>query len=435
MLGNVWIRRALAAALFAAPVAFFGLPFVGQGSQHGYLPGPTSSGHHQIEERCAECHTRFEGAAEKACLRCHGESLRARNDSHAASKFDDPGKAAQLAVVDARSCLPCHREHRPEARARGSLTTTTTFCVGCHDRIGEERPSHEGLAADGCATAGCHNYHDNRALYRDFLAKHLDEPALLPDPKVPVPPSGLERPVELPPVDAPEAVTIEPTFNKAVADWQVSAHARAKVTCGNCHQAAPETQWRDQVADTVCAGCHQGERTGFLAGKHGMRTAAQLTAMTPGQAHLPMRAAAEKRELGCTSCHGAHLFERRRAAVEACEGCHDDAHTRAYRGSAHELAWQRELAGEAPAGSGVSCATCHLPRRVAGDDVVVEHDQNANLRPADRMLRPVCLSCHGAGFGLSALSDHGLMQTNFTGRPNPAVRTGMDLIKETRNAK
>jgi hypothetical protein len=435
-MSHPWLRRLLALALFLAPIAVIGLPF-GKGNQTPYVPGPTSSGHHQIEESCAECHTRFAGAGEDACLRCHGESLKARNDSHAAAKFDDPGKAAQLAIIDASSCLPCHREHRPEARLRGSVTVATTFCADCHAEIAVERPSHQGFAADGCAAAGCHNYHDNQALYRDFLAKHRDEPALLPQPRVPVPRAPSDnKPIALPPVDAPEAVAAEPTFTRAVADWSVSAHARARVTCGGCHEQGPEAKWRDRVPEAVCAGCHDGERSAFLAGKHGMRVAAKLAAMTPGMARARMQPAAASRTLGCTSCHAAHLFDRRQAAVEACVGCHDDDHTRAYRGSPHERAWERELRGEAPAGSGVSCATCHLPRSTHGDAVIADHNQNGNLRPSDRMVRSVCMSCHGVGFSLQALADPALVKSNFRGRPDGTIRTGMDLIKEgARNAK
>ena len=428
---NPWLRRLLAFALFAAPVALVGIPFGGR-SQTIYLPGPTSSGHHQIETQCAACHTRFTGATDQACLRCHGEALREVEDSHAASKFDDPGKAAQLAIVDARSCLPCHREHRPEARERGSVTMAAALCVRCHAEVTTERTSHRSFTADSCAQAGCHNYHDNRALYRDFLARHRDEPPLLGFPHVPQKrPSG--EPAAAVPVDAPEAVSAEPTYAQAVEDWSASAHARGKVTCTACHQpksGTTEPRWSAAVPDAVCAGCHESQRTGWLAGKHGMRVDAGLTAMSPARARLPMKRDAPAGEMGCTSCHGAHRFDRQFAAVEACLRCHDDVHSRTYRGGTHELAWQRELRGEAPPGSGVSCATCHLPRRQSGEELTVEHNQNANLRPDDRMLRGVCMSCHGAGFALNALADAALVRANFPGPPAPSVRTGMDLIKE-----
>jgi predicted CXXCH cytochrome family protein len=428
---RLWLRRLFAAALFAAPIVLLGIPFGGR-SQSAFLPGPTSNGHHQIEEKCAACHARWNGATDEGCLRCHGQALRDAEDSHAPAKFDDPGKAAQLAVVDARSCVPCHREHRPEARERGSLTMAAALCARCHAEIGSERPSHRDFGPESCAQAGCHNYHDNRALYRDFLDKHREEPALIADPRVP---TGNEpHPTKtLPPVDAPEALGADPAYAQAVTDWSASAHAWSQVGCRACHEqraAGAEPQWRNAVADATCAGCHERERTGWLAGKHGMRVASGLTAMQPSRARSAMKHDAPDGPMGCVSCHGAHRFDRRFAAADACLRCHDDVHSRSYRGSAHELAWIRELSGAAPPGSGVSCATCHLPRSRHGDEVTADHDQNGNLRPADRMLRGVCLSCHGAGLALGALADPALVRANFPGPPTSGVRTGMDLVRE-----
>jgi mono/diheme cytochrome c family protein len=89
--------------------------------------------------------------------------------------------------------------------------------------------------------------------------------------------------------------------------------------------------------------------------------------------------------------------------------------------SPHHAAWLREIGEAAPPGSGVSCATCHLPRaelRVGGKTtVVVQHNQNENLRPNEKMLRSVCLNCHGLKFSLEALADAALVAANFTGRP------------------
>jgi hypothetical protein len=57
-------------------------------------------------------------------------------------------------------------------------------------------------------------------------------------------------------------------------------------------------------------------------------------------------------------------------------------------------------------------------RRLHGADVVaVQHNQNLNLRPADKMLRGVCMDCHGLGFALDALADPELVRRNFAGHP------------------
>jgi len=143
--------------------------------------------------------------------------------------------------------------------------------------------------------------------------------------------------------------------------------------------------------------------------------------MTPGQARRPMQPDARDRALGCTSCHGAHAFDTRAAAAESCLGCHADEHSRAFEGSPHERLWQAELAGTGAPGSGVSCATCHLPRKThrqgETSGVRVEHNQNWNLRPNEKMARSVCMNCHGLPFVLDALADPALIARNFTGQP------------------
>jgi hypothetical protein len=108
-------------------------------------------------------------------------------------------------------------------------------------------------------------------------------------------------------------------------------------------------------------------------------------------------------------------------------GCHADDHTRAYLGSPHYRLWAAEHEGTGEPNSGVSCATCHLPRKTGAADTgplgLVEHNQNANLRPNEKMVRTVCLSCHGLAFSLDALADRRLVASNFTGRPTHHVES------------
>ena len=165
------------------------------------------------------------------------------------------------------------------------------------------------------------------------------------------------------------------------------------------------------------------------------------------RARQPMHAEARNKDLGCTSCHSAHRFDTKKAAVESCVGCHRDDHTAAYERSPHAALWKKELAGELPAGSGVSCASCHLPRdeyRVPGLDakrVLVQHNQSDNLRPSEKMLRPVCLNCRGLGFATDALADAKLVRNNFLGQPGVHIKS-LDMVakrvkevEETRRQK
>lgn len=398
-----------------------------------FSPGQMTAGHYQIELACNACHTPFQGVKQDACLECHGAALERSRDSHPRSKFEDPRNADLLAKLDARACVSCHQEHRPDKTRAMGVTLAEDFCVHCHADIGTERRSHTGLPFNGCAASGCHNYHDNTALYEDFLTKHLEtdagslprlRPALTPLRTGP----DTGPPLALRDADAPAAQRGDAAILKA---WAESAHAGGGVNCRDCHQAADKT-WATHPNIEQCGECHETAVAGFSAGKHGMRAQQDLPAMRPGLARLPMHTDSLGHELGCTSCHGAHDFDTRRASVEACTSCHADKHTQAYGGSAHFALWEREQRGELPAGSGVSCATCHLPREplpAARDALRVQHNQNRYLRPNEKLLRPVCLQCHDLAFALDALADRTLIERNFAGQPSTRVQS-LDMVRQ-----
>ncbi len=399
-----------------------------------YLIGEMSHAHHQIELACSSCHTEpFGGGAilQSACMNCHAEDLKASDDSHPKSKFTDPRNADRVAKLDARHCVTCHTEHRPEITHAMGVTLPNDFCIECHADIAEDRASHAGLDFASCATGGCHNFHDNLALYEDFLIKHQGEPDLHPVALTPTTADTalrralIEHPVA--PLDfhaADMPITIQVDQHTA-SDWEQTAHAQAGVNCGDCHSVdlndGAGAIWRAKPDQRSCQQCHSDEVEGFLGGMHGMRIAAGLSPLQPRDAQLPMHADKADATLSCTSCHSAHRFERQHAASEACLSCHNDEHSRNYNNSPHAELWRREQSGQLPAGSGVSCATCHLPRTLHvlnGIEVTLaEHNQNANLRPNEKMLRSVCMDCHGLAFSIDALADQALVKNNFTGKP------------------
>jgi hypothetical protein len=408
-----------------------------------FMPGPLTAGHHQYEQRCDICHgAAFGGGSEiqERCVTCHAQALYDARDSHGRRKFADPRNADRIARIDVTRCVGCHGEHRPQMTRESGVTVPRDFCSACHQDIATERASHKGMEFSTCAAAGCHKFHDNRSLYEAFLLKHADEADIAAEPRVP--PRNFARvsrelegqplPTPLAPAqnDAPATIRANGTL---LANWSASSHARAGVNCMDCHKAPQGDGWIARPAYTSCARCHAHENGGFLAGKHGMRLAARLPAMTPAQARLPMKSAARSHELGCASCHDAHGVNTQVAAVRACLRCHDDEHTKRYRDSIHYDLWKKELAGILPPGSGVSCATCHLPRevqRAQGRDLIrVQHNQSANLRPNEKMLRDVCLRCHGLRFALDALADPALVRANFDGQPNIHVES-IDMARQ-----
>jgi len=416
-----------------------------------FMPGALSPGHHQLQPACASCHTDPLGGREvlqDACIKCHGDERRKPFDSHPKTKFQDPRNADRLDNIDALHCTTCHTEHQPGITAGNGLTQPRDLCFHCHRDVAEDRPSHAGMAFTSCASGGCHNFHDNRALYTKFLINHLDEPDLLDVPVVPAREfAGMldqiidyplarypQRPLGLEDADATFRVVLAHDSNPH-EDWAATAHARSGVNCSACHRATAQdgsvVRWINLPDADVCGTCHGLEVERFGKGKHGMKQAAGLPPLQVSEARLPMQEDAAHERLTCNSCHAAHRYDVHYAASEACLRCHADEHTLAYKGSPHQLLWERELRGELPAGSGVSCATCHLPRvdMKASEwltRITVDHNQGANLAPNSKMIRTTCLHCHGLAFSIDALADRSLVASNFTGRPSVHVRT-MDL--------
>lgn len=407
-----------------------------------FLPGQTTAGHYQIELACTACHSEAMGGREllqDACVNCHGAELKEARDSHPKSKFTDPRNAERAAKLDAAYCVTCHVEHKPQATQSMGVTLPEDFCRTCHDDVAKERPSHQGMAFSSCASGGCHNFHDNRALYEDFLLKHAHDPVHPGNSILPERDFGklIEEMSDYPVSRYPHVpLTKEqadwgtvPTNKKITDEWLATSHAQAGVNCSACHQQGVDGKntWIQRPTQQICSTCHAAEVKGFTGGKHGMRLAQELPPMTAGEARIPMRGDAHDKALGCTTCHGAHRFDTRTAAVDACLGCHNDKHSMAYKQSKHYFLWQKEIMGEAPAGSGVSCASCHLPRiefRTPDDvkRVLVQHNQNDTLRPNEKMIRPVCMNCHNLKDSIDALADHRLIERNFAGKPVAHVR-------------
>lgn len=439
VVASVGLAAALGYVLFGAP------------DKTLFMPGPLSPGHHQLAEACDTCHLSPLGGGEvlqQACVDCHGSERVKPHDSHPRAKFTDPRNADRLQKIDALSCVSCHAEHRPEITGKDGLTRPRDLCFHCHAEIGEERPSHRGMEFESCTSSGCHNYHNNRALYTDFLVKHMDDPETRTAPRVPVREfaSVLDEIIDYPhdayPVErlttADADAPAERLADAAILDeWAATAHAGAGVNCSACHQprdaAGDPTPWMDKPGQAGCNSCHGSEVKRFGQGKHGMRLAAGLGPMQPELALLPMHSDAAHRELDCQSCHGSHGFDAAYAAVEACLACHSDRHSLAYRDGPHHDLWLAETSGAGAPGSGVSCASCHMPR--IDFDVndylsrtLVDHNQSASLSPNSKMIRPACLHCHGLGFAIDALADRDLIDANFNGRPGVHVES-IDLAR------
>lgn len=272
-----------------------------------FLPNHTTSGHHQIEAACTTCHVEPFGGKEllqDACVGCHEKEFERIDDSHPKKKFTDPRNADTLSYIDARYCVSCHVEHKPDMTNAMGVTQPDNVCFFCHEDVGENRPTHKDLEFTTCGNSGCHNFHDNKALYEDYLVRHMDAPMYLDKPKLEVrdlitaaymnfeyPRDDYPiKPLKADDVDAPEEYK-DASFDDVHEDWLASKHAKSGVNCTACHnQTDPETKvtaWVEKPDHTSCQTCHAEEVSGFQEGKHGMRLKAGLSPMTPAMARLP----------------------------------------------------------------------------------------------------------------------------------------------------
>lgn len=417
-----------------------------------FMPGALSAGHHQLADSCESCHSDSFGGGEvvlASCIGCHGDERKKPFDSHPKAKFKDPRNADLLATIDATNCITCHTEHKPEFTLANGLTRPKDLCFHCHENIAEDRFSHEGMGFETCASSGCHNFHDNRALYTRFLIKHADAEAYLENPHTLEKDfvSSIEMLLAYPRdnyptttllLDQADAPAVHRQDQAILDDWSASGHAAQGVNCSACHSStlvadssmdgaeADHSEWLATPAMDTCASCHNMEVDTFYKGKHGMRLSEGLSPMTPAMARLPMHDDAAHSELTCNSCHVAHTYDVVSASVDSCLGCHADEHSVAYKQSSHYALWLAELSGDGEPGSGVSCATCHMPRvNMDVDDynsrIVVNHNQSATLSPNSKMIRPACMSCHGLEFSINSLADRQLIDNNFNAQPSVSI--------------
>ena len=407
------------------------------------LIGDTTYGHYQIEMECSACHTDPFGGPEvlqDACVNCHAQELEDAHDSHPKKKFTDPREAYRIEILDARYCISCHTEHHKDRTHEMGLTLPDDYCYHCHKEVGDERESHKDLPFDSCASAGCHNYHDNRALYEDFLVKNANQPWLKEIATIASTQSArelLKKKINIETYPFPEKMEAHP---EPTLEWQASKHAEAGVNCGGCHssnhdstsdqnQTLAKNTWIEKPTIEQCANCHETETKTFKQGKHGMRLADGLdnysSAITAKESNLAFKSDILDVQHGCNSCHGAHNYDTKKAAVEGCLTCHADDHSKNFKLSPHAMISEKlnEAANQSGANSAseVTCATCHMPKiqeNIDGHQVFkVNHNQNDNLRPNEKMIRSVCMDCHGLGFAIDALADPELIKNNFNGKP------------------
>ncbi len=214
--------------------------------------------------------------------------------------------------------------------------------------------------------------------------------------------------------------------------WQGSAHALNDVNCSSCHQDDATKAFVAHPDQESCRSCHEQAVDTFLLGKHGIRLREGETPLTPALARLPMKAEAHDMQMTCATCHDAHSVNTVQAAVDSCLTCHNDSHSLNYENSRHAELFAADLTLPRPSGSSVSCATCHLPRHELkkGDSSItlVNHNNTYTLLPRDRMVKEVCMNCHGVEYSYNSIFDDALVEANFDQPPSLSLET-FDMVR------
>lgn len=218
-------------------------------------------------------------------------------------------------------------------------------------------------------------------------------------------------------------------YQQIEQQWQASVHALAEVNCSSCHQNEETKQFIVEPTQESCRSCHEQSVDTFLLGKHGIRTLEGLSPLTPAMAHLPMKDSALDRQLDCNSCHNVHTVNTYEASVDSCLSCHNDNHSLNYKNSPHAQIFREIGTLPRPNAESVTCATCHLPREVAGNEVLVNHNNTYTLKPRDRMVKEVCMNCHGVEHAYNSIFDDELVEANFARPPNQEMRT-FELVRD-----
>ena len=205
--------------------------------------------------------------------------------------------------------------------------------------------------------------------------------------------------------------------------WQGSVHALSEVNCSSCHQNEETKAFIAHPTEESCRSCHENSVDTFLLGKHGIRTLEGLSPLTPTMAHLPMKASSLEQQMNCNTCHNVHTVDTYQAAVDSCLTCHSDNHSLNYKNSPHAQIFRQIGTLPRPNADSVTCATCHLPREVSGETILVNHNNTYTLKPRDRMVKEVCMNCHGVEHAYNSIFDDELVEANFARPPNQELLT------------
>ena len=223
--------------------------------------------------------------------------------------------------------------------------------------------------------------------------------------------------------DSAQLSVSQDDIDEIVGLWEGSAHALNDINCSSCHNNEETNEFVAKPDQESCRTCHEQAVDTFLLGKHGIRLLEGQQPLQPKLARLKMHEEAFDKQMTCNTCHDVHSVDTMQASVDSCLTCHNDTHSVNYKNSRHAELFAADQGKELarPSSESVSCATCHMARHEVkkGDSkvILVNHNNTYNLKPRDRMVKEVCMNCHGIEYSYNSIFDDELVEADFDKPP------------------
>lgn len=347
-----FLRRLLLLALLGSAGAW------GQSIEKALMPGEVIEGHAKVEQDCAQCHKRFDKAAQpglcqdchkdigsdvrtrtrlhgrledNACSRCHTEhkGRRASIVSLDKKKFDHDRTDFKLSGAHREIGTKCESCHKPKVRFRD----TPKLCNDCHRKTDQEK-GHKGHLGSKCES--CHND-------RNWKEAKFDH-----------------EKTKFPLVGGKHA---EVKCKDCHADL---TYQRTPLTCNGCHRKIDDEKGHKGRYGTKCESCHNDKGWKEIIFNHDTDTQYALKG--------------KHRQAKCNACHlpeKGPLYQKARLP-DKCIACHrKDDQDKGHRG-----------------GLGEKCETCHNERGWKNSSF--DHD-DTKFPLRDKHKDAKCDTCHKGG--------------------------------------
>ncbi|MFO1328934.1 MAG: cytochrome c3 family protein [Rubrivivax sp.] len=353
-------------------------PAAAQNLESALRPGELIRGHAKWDDDCAQCHVRFNRAAQnELCMSCHkdvGADIRGRQGYH--------GR------LEPRACRSCHTDHKGrDARivqldtARFDHTQTDWALQGRHDKV-ECRHCHPAGRKYASAPQDCNACHRKDDVHKGSLGAACADCHGQSDWK-------------------------QTRFDHDKTRFALTGR-HADTRCADCHR---NTAYRETPRS--CVGCHRKDDDGPRGHKgrfgdrcescHGAKAWKPSGFNHETDARWPLRG--KHRSTTCLSCHTGTLYRDKTGS--ACIDCHrkDDRHQgslgRECQGCHTERDWKETTRFDHDRSRypllgrhrEARCEACHSGQRYVDTptDCVACHRKDDRHQPS---LGEACRDCH-----------------------------------------